>query len=69
MLTPVHDDAGEFVGVIRITYRFATIAEDLMQLRYLVVGCCCSVWLAGRSWGMCWPLTRTNLSGALTNDV
>ncbi len=38
VLTPVHDDAGEFVGVIRITYRFATIAEDLMQLRYLIGG-------------------------------
>lgn len=38
VLTPVYDDAGEFVGVIRITYRFATIAEALMQLRYLIGG-------------------------------
>ncbi len=38
VLTPVYDDAGEFVGVIRITYRLATIAEDLMQLRYLIGG-------------------------------
>lgn len=38
VLTPVYDDGGEFVGVIRITYRFATIAEALMQLRYLIGG-------------------------------
>ena len=38
ILAPVPDDAGGRLGMIRITYRLATIAEELTQLRYLIGG-------------------------------
>lgn len=36
VLVPVFNDENLLLGIVRMTYRFTTIAEELMQLRYLI---------------------------------
>jgi two-component system sensor histidine kinase BaeS len=38
VFTPVEDDEGHLTGIVRLSYRFSTVEEQLMSLRYLIVG-------------------------------
>lgn len=38
VFTPVVDDAGNLIGIVRLSYRYSTVEEELMSLRYLIVG-------------------------------
>ena len=38
VLAPVIDDNNQVIGIVRMTYRYATLADDFLQLRYLISG-------------------------------
>jgi signal transduction histidine kinase len=38
IFAPVIDLEGRLIGIIRVSYRFATIADQLMEVRYLIMG-------------------------------
>lgn len=37
VFTPVVDDSGNLMGIVRLSYRYSTVVEQLMGLRYLIV--------------------------------
>jgi two-component system sensor histidine kinase BaeS len=38
VLAPVIDNNGQVIGMVRMSYRYATLADDFLQLRYLISG-------------------------------
>lgn len=38
VFTPVINQEGRLIGIIRVSYRYATVADQLMGMRYLIVG-------------------------------